>query len=306
MPRRIAAFLLCLLLAAPVARAAEGFPRVVVDALGREVTIPAPPQRIVAIFASNVEILAAIGAGGRIAGIEAWTRYPPELLDRPKVGGRLGFSVEAIARLQADLVVMTPARSAASLVEPLGRIGIPALVLHHRDLASILGNIRLLGRATGLEDGAARVVAGMERRLAAIEARLAGRAPVAVYLETGANDRGTYLTARDGTYTADLLRLAGGRNVFAGDIGISQIGGEAVFHRRPDAVVVAGTPQAAAGVAARPGWAAIPAVRDGRVIAAPRALLLIPGPRVVDGVEFLARALHPEAFEAALPSEGAP
>ena len=72
-------------------------PLVVHDALGRVVTISAPPQRIVPIFASNTEIAASLGLADRIVGIEAYTRFPPEVLDRPLVGGRLGFSVDAVA-----------------------------------------------------------------------------------------------------------------------------------------------------------------------------------------------------------------
>lgn len=286
--------LLCLLLSLS-AWADEGFPRTVVDALGRQVTIEHKPQRIVAIFASNVEMLAAIGAGDAIVGVEEWTRFPPEIAARAKVGGRLGFSVEAIARLQADLVVMTPARQAATLVDPLQRIGIPALVLNHRDLEAVLANIRLLGQATGHESGAEQLIDRMQQRLDAVQARLAGQPPVPVYLETGSNDRGSYLTLRGHSYTSDILRMAGGSNVFV-DSRLSQIGGEAVFHANPSRIVVAGTPQQAAALVQRPGWSSIPAVAAGRVDHLPSALLLIPGPRVVEGVEQLAARLHPALF----------
>lgn len=275
----------------------DGFPRTVVDALGREVRIEHKPQRIVAIFASNVEILAGIGAGDAIVGVEEWTLYPADIAARAKVGGRLGFSVEAIARLRADLVVMTPARQAATLVDPLQRIGIPALVLNHRDLEAVLANIRLLGRATGNEPGAEQLINGMQARLDAVQARLAGRPPLPVYLETGSNDRGAYLTLRGRSYTADILRLAGGLNLFA-DSRLSQIGGESVFHANPARIIKAGTAQQAEALARRPGWQSIPAVAAGRVHSLPSALLLIPGPRVVEGVEQLAALLHPDLFPA--------
>lgn len=288
--------LLCLLLS-PDTRADGGFPLTVVDALGRQVEIPRQPQRIVAIFASNVEMLAAIGAGDAIVGVEEWTRYPADIAERSKVGGRLGFSVEAIARLQADLVVMTPARQAATLVDPLQRIGIPALVLNHHDLDAVLANIRLLGRATGHEPDAEQLIERMQVRLDAVQARLADRPPVAVYMETGSNERGSYLSLRGENYTSDILRLAGGRNLFA-DSRLSQVGGESVFHANPARIIVAGTPQQAAALARRPGWQSIPAVAAGRIDSLPSALLLIPGPRVVDGVEQLAALLHPDLFPA--------
>lgn len=285
--------------AGPVA-AAEGWPRQVTDALGRRVTIPAPPRRIVAIFSSNVEMLAAIGAGPDIVAIEAWTRWPPDLVARTaRVGGRLGFSVEAIARLDADLVVMTPARQAAAgLVDPLGRIGIPALVLTHDRLADIQANIRRLGRATGREAAADAVADRMGARIAHLGACLEGRPPVPVYLETGSDERGAAFTIRDATYTGDILRAAGGVSVFAGRDRLGRVSGEAVWRADPDRILIAGPPARVPALMQRPGWEGIRAVRAGRVDAVTRALLLIPGPRVVEGAEMLARLLHPEAFTA--------
>ena len=240
-------------------------------------------------------MLAAIGAGDAIVGVEAFTRYPADIAERAKVGGRLGFSVEAIARLRADLVVMTPARQAATMVDPLQRIGIPALVLNHRDLEAVLANIRLLGQATGHEAGAEQLIGRMQVRLDAVQARLSGQPPVPVYLETGSNDRGSYLTLRGHNYTSDILRLAGGVNLFA-DSRLSQVGGESVFHANPARIIVSGTAQQAASLSQRPGWHSIPAVAAGRIDSIPSALLLIPGPRVVEGVEQLAALLHPELF----------
>ena len=118
---------------------AQPQPVTVHDAFGRAVTVPAPPQRIVPIFASNVEIVASLGLADRIVGIEAYTRYPREVLDRPLVGGRLGFSVDAVVALQPDLVVVTPSRQAANqLVDPMERLGVPILVLLQRSVAEIL------------------------------------------------------------------------------------------------------------------------------------------------------------------------
>jgi iron complex transport system substrate-binding protein len=94
--------------------ATAGEPTVVRDGLDRVVTLPAPPQRIVTVFASNTEMVAALGLTDRIVGIEAYTRYPPEVVSKPLVGGRLGFSVDAVVGLRPDLVVVTPARQAVN------------------------------------------------------------------------------------------------------------------------------------------------------------------------------------------------
>lgn len=280
------------------ARAAS-WPRMVVDGLGREVTLPALPRRIVAIFSSNVELLAAIGALDAIVGVEDFTRFPPQVAALPKVGGRLGFSAEAIARLQPDLVVMTPARNAAhALTEPMVRIGVPVLVITHRDLAQVLGNLRLLGRATGQEAAAEALVGRLEARLAAVATRLGGNAPVPVFLETSSTGRGVFGTVRPGTYTADALTLAGGASVFPdlSAVGPAQVSGEAILRADPAAYLLAGRADQLAEVPRRTGFQGLRAVREGRLHLVARAQFLIPGPRVVDGVESLARLLHPESF----------
>ena len=130
------------------------------DAFGRSVTVPAPPQRIVPIFASNVEIVAALGLADRIVGIESFTRYPREVLGRPLVGGRLGFSVDAVVAQQPDLVVVTPSRQAANqLIDPMERLGMPIIVLLQRNVAEILANIRLMGRLAGVPERGEELVA---------------------------------------------------------------------------------------------------------------------------------------------------
>jgi iron complex transport system substrate-binding protein len=165
-------------------------PITVRDAFDRAVTVPAPPQRIVTIFASNTEMLAALGLIDRIVGIEAYTRYPPEILDRPLVGGRLGFSVDAVVRLRPDLVVVTPARQAA-----------------HQ-----LVNIRLLGRAAGVSDRGEQLARSLEDRLASTMQRVKGRTLPRVVMITGRLGNGLLLVTRPGTYTGDAIELAGGRS----------------------------------------------------------------------------------------------
>jgi iron complex transport system substrate-binding protein len=278
---------------------ATGWPRVVTDGLGRHVEIAAPPQRIVAIFASNAEMLAALGLADRIAAIEAYTRFPPEIVSKPLIGGRLGFSAEAIARLPADLVVMTPARQAAQgLTEPLARAGIPSIVLTQTDLRQITANIRLLGLATGAEARAEDLVASMEARTADVASRIAGRPRPSVFLETSSTGRGVFGTVRSGTYTDDILHLGGGKNIFSGlaNAGPSLVSGEAILRADPDQILVAGTPAQAAALPSRAAFGSLEAVRTGHVATVSRAFLLIPGPRVVDGIEQIARLLHPDAF----------
>jgi iron complex transport system substrate-binding protein len=273
-------------------------PVTVRDALGRAVTLPAPPQRIVTIFASNTEMIAALGLADRIVGIEAFTRYPPDVLSKPLVGGRLGFSVDAVVRQRPDLVIVTPARQAANqLVDPMERIGVPVIVLQQRNVAEVLANIRLLGRATGMQQRGDDVAAGLQARVSEVERRVSNRERPRAIMITGRIGNGLLLVARPRTYTGDAIGLAGGRFGFPGDGLLAQVSPEAVLNADPDVLLFAGSQRDLDELIARPGWRDLRAVRAKRIHAVSRAELLIPGPRTVDGIERLAALFHPRAFQ---------
>ncbi len=269
-------------------------PLTVHDSFGRAVTVPAPPQRIVPIFASNVEIVASLGIADRIVGIEAYTRYPREVLDRPLVGGRLGFSVDAVVALQPDLVVVTPSRQAANqLVDPMERIGVPIMVLLQRSVPEILDNIRLMGRVAGVPGHGAEVAARFQARLDAVKRKVEGQPAPSAIMITGRLGNGLMLVAREGTYTGDAMILAGARFALQGAATLAQVSPEAILNADPDVLLWAGSERDLKELIARPGWADMRAVRSRRVYAVSRAELLIPGPRTIDGIEHLAAVFHP-------------
>jgi iron complex transport system substrate-binding protein len=212
------------------------------------------------------------------------------------VGGRLGFSVDAVVGLRPDLVVVTPARQAVNqLLDPMERLGIPVLVLLQRSVPEIFANIRLLGRVAGVTDWGEALAGRLERRLAVTTQRVKGRQPPRAVMITGRVGNGLLLMARPGTYTGDALELAGGRFALAGRGAIAQVSPEAILDADPDVLLYAGSVADRDDLIRRPGWSEMRAVKAQRAYAVSRAELLIPGPRVVDGVEHLAALLHPVA-----------
>ncbi len=296
----LTAFLLWLGCAAP----AMTEPVVVRDAFERLVAFPAPPQRIVTIFASNTELVAALGLADRIVGIEAYTRYPVEVADKALVGGRLGFSVDAVVARAPDLVVITPARQAAhQLIEPMERLNIPILVLLQRSVPEIIANIRLLARIAGVPQRGEALAAGFEARLARVAQRITDRPRPRAIMITGRVGNGLLLVARPATYTGDAIALAGGELAFADHAGgariptqlLAQVSPEAILDADPDVLLYAGSAAQLDELIRQPGWSEMRAVRTRRAHAVSRAELLIPGPRTIDGVEHLAALLHPDA-----------
>lgn len=276
-----------------VASPAMAEPIRLTDALGRTVELWAAPRRVVTIFSSNTELVAALGLTDRIVGIDAFTRYPPEAANKPIVGGRLGFSVDAVVAKKPDLVLVTPARQAVhQLLAPMERLGLPVIVLTSRSLDEVLGNIRLVGRALGVAERGEAVAAGLEARLAAVARRLAGTVCPRTILVTGRLGNGLLLVARQDTYTGDALVRAGTCPALA-IRGIAQVSPEAVLAADPDVLLLAGQEWELVELTARPGFREMRAVRAGRAHTLPRAEFLIPGPRTVDGIERLAALLHP-------------
>ncbi|WP_395710727.1 ABC transporter substrate-binding protein [Reyranella sp.] len=281
------------LLALTILGAARAEPVTVRDAFDRSVTVPGPPQRIVTIFASNTEMVAALGLTDRIVGIEAFTRFPPEVLGKPLVGGRLGFSVDAVVARKPDLVVVTPSRQAANqLIDPMERLGIPIVVLLQRNVEEILSNIRLLARLAGVPERGEALAARLQARLDAVARSVADLPAPSVVMITGRLGNGLMLVTRPGTYTGGAIVRAGGRLAF--DSGtIAQVSPEAILNADPDVLLFAGSEKDMKELTSRPGWNGMRAVKSKRAHAVSRAELLIPGPRTIDGVEKLAALLHP-------------
>ncbi|WCS26709.1 ABC transporter substrate-binding protein [Methylobacterium sp. NMS14P] len=270
------------------------------DAIGRQVVLPRSPRRIVTIFSSNTELVAALGLADRIVGIDAFTRFPPDIASKPVVGGRLGFSVDAVVAQMPDLVLVTPARQAAhQLVAPMERLGVPVLVLTSRSVEEVLGNIRLVGRATGEDERGKQLADALASRLSRVTTSVSNRVCPRLVLITGRLGNGLLLTARPGTYTADALARAGGCPALAGRGDLAQVSPEALLASDPDVLLLAGRPDELRELKARSGFRSMRAVREGRAYVVPRAEFLIPGPRTVDGIERLASLLHP-------PVEGGP
>jgi len=281
---------------AAAASARQPWPVQVTDGAGRQVAIARPPQRIIPIFASNAELAAALGLSDRIVGVEAYTRFPPELTRKPQIGGRLGFSVDAIAAQRPDLLIVTPARQAMhQLIDPMTRLGVPVIVLLARDVGEVLGNLRLIGQATGEAAKGEAVAAALQARLDKVAAMTPARRPSLVML-TGRPGNGLALIARADTYTGDAMVRAGGRHALVRSV-VAQASPEAVIAADPDVLLFAGRGEDLEALKAQPGWKLLRAVREGRAWTVTRAEFLIPGPRTVDGIEKLAARLRGVTME---------
>jgi cobalamin transport system substrate-binding protein len=280
-----------LLVAAPSARALT-----LVDMLGREVTLSGPPQRIVSLVPSATELIFALGGEDRLVGRTDYCDYPPAARSKPSVGGMIAPNLETIVALRPDLVIATTSGNRAETFAKLKQIGIPVYAVHAHRVAEMLDVTARLGELTGRQATVATLVATVERRLHAVaEAVRPFPRPRVLYVLW---PDPLLVPGRDAIVT-ELVALAGGESITAAERGdYPRFSIEAAVARAPDVILLArhGT---GTGPMARDKWdrlSSLPAVKAGRIHPVDGNLLHRYGPRVVDGVETLARAIHPEAF----------
>ena len=294
------AVLLCGL---PVVAAAA--PIVVTDDAGRTVRLPGPPSRVVSLAPSHTEIVYALGLGDRLVAVNEWSDYPPEARAKPQVRG-IHPSLEQMVALQPDLVLLVGGMG--DLVSHFESQAIPALVLMPRDLEGVYRGIELLGAVMGSPERARAITKAMRDRVKAVQARVAGARRPRVFYEVDGVDPVRPFTAGPGSFIHELLEMAGAENVAAGARGAwPQISLEQILKADPEVIILGDTfavnnPQTPEMVLRRPGWERVTAIRRRAIHAVDGNLVSRPGPRIVEGLEALARMLHPDRFADARPA----
>jgi cobalamin transport system substrate-binding protein len=276
-------------------------PTFLTDGLGRKVEFTGPVLRVVSMAPSNTEILYAIGAGPQLVGRDEFSDYPVEAKSLPSVGGSMGqYSYEQIAALKPDLVlaggINTPEQ-----VKALEDLGLKVFYLGNpTTLEEMYVNLETVAKLTGHEADAAALIDSLKVRVKAVDGKLAAATekPV-VFYEIDASDPNKPYTTGPGTFIDLLIARAGGQNLPGLKDAYPQVSLEQIVLANP-AVILLGdaqygtTPQA---VAARPGWSGIAAVQNSRILPFDDNLVSRPGPRLVDGLEALAKAIHPELYK---------
>jgi len=290
--------------AAAIAYAQEGPPRAGIsftDERGTTISLPGKARRIVSLSPELTEILFAAGAGDAVVGVTTYCNYPAEATSRAKIGGFSAktISVEAIVALKPDLVV-GGLSAHGQLAPQLERAGLRFAAIPTRDFASVYASIELAGRIAGDEAKAGAIVAAMKARVAAIRSRTAS-IPVAdrpvVFWETWDEP---LMSAGPGTFTGQIIEAAGARNCFADSTADwPVISFEALLARDPDYIMAAdshGEALTPERLARRPGWNSLSAVKAGRIVFIDGDISSRGGPRFVDAIESMARALYPDAL----------
>jgi iron complex transport system substrate-binding protein len=273
-----------------------------VDGLGRTVVLEGPAQRIVSIAPSNTELVWAVGALDQLVAREDFANFPEEVLDLPSIGQVYGdLNTELILSFEPDLILTADLQTADQIAQLEG-LGLTVyMVPNPSDLEGLYENMRAIAALTGHSDTIEAVIDGLKARVAAVETTLAGieERPL-VFYELDATDPNAPWTAGAGTFVDTLITMAGGTSLGAtfSDPWV-QVSSEELIAQDPDLILLGDSifGVTVEDVVVRAGWESISAVVNGQVYPFNDDLVARPGPRMIDGLEELARIIHPDLFE---------
>ena len=284
----VLAILLVLVLA--MATLAQAAPISVVDDRGRTVTLAHPPERIVSLLPSLTETVCALDACERLVGVDRYSNWPASVVPLQGVGGGLDPNIEAIVALRPDVVLMATSSRAQARLESLGVTVVALEPKTHADVQRVLGKV---GQVLGVQDAQRvwrTIDAGVQAAAQSVPPTVRG---TRVYFEVNS---GPY-AAGPSSFIGETLARLGARNIIPAALGpFPKLNPEFVVRADPDLIMVGA--RSAEGLAARPGWGQMRALRDGRLCrfdAAQSDVLIRPGPRMAEAARLMATCLTDKA-----------
>lgn len=280
--------ILTLIIFSSCARSRQTEPAVLTykDEFGREVRLRKTPERIVSLAPSVTETLFALGLGERVVGITTFCDYPPEISRIERVGDTLRPSVEKIVALRADLAIISTSSQLEDYVRKIEDAGVPVYISNPRNIQDVLTSIELIGEITGAQSEAQKLVSELLGRIDTIEKRVSSRGRPRALVILGSEP---LITVGGNGFINDLIERAGGLSVSADETAdYPQFSLETALARQPEVIFMQ------AGESRLPERLSdTPAARNGRVYNLDDALILRPGPRIIDGLELMASRIHP-------------
>jgi iron complex transport system substrate-binding protein len=266
------------------------------DDTGKPVTLKVAAARVVSLAPANTEMAYAVGGGSKMVAGTSYDDYPAQAKALPKIGDFASPSVEKIVSMQPDLVLAAGGIQ-AGLRSKLENLGVQVYVVDPTTLDQTMVDLHNLGVLMGTSGMADALVAKMKADIKAVTDKVASLPKPTVFFEVYPKP---LMTTGKGTFIDDLITLAGGDNIAAGaGSGYLNFSNEVLFKDNPDVYIAPIGSQADPGqISKRPGYDQLKAVVDKRVFTIADDVVVRPGPRLVQGLQQLARMFHPDAFPA--------
>jgi iron complex transport system substrate-binding protein len=268
------------------------------DEVGREVIVPFPPKKIVSLAPNITEILFSLGLDQEIVGVSIHCNFPERVQSRVRVGSYISLDFEKIVSLKPDLIIATGAGNTRDMVERLDRLGFPTYVIFPKNIEDVIRSVGHLSQLVGREKEGVDIIQEMKRRRERVVELTQGLPRPRVFLQIG---EAPIVTVGKNSFADDLIRLAGGKNVAGNEKErYPRFGMEEILKRSPEVILISsmnpgGNYQRVVQEWSR--WKTIPAVKNGRIHLIDSDLIDRPSPRIIEGLEEMARILHPERFK---------
>ena len=261
--------------------------------------VPVEPKRIVSLAPSVTETLYALGLGPSVVGVTSFCSYPPDAAGKPRVAGFSNVNYEALLRVRPDLVALP--EDLTAIRARLAQLGLPVLTLDTRSLAGLMHTLEVLGKASGRPEEARALVDAIHRGIEEAKTRAVGRAKPTVLFSVMHAYEGVgrimeiNAIGKDGFYD-QLVAIAGGENVYTGNLAFPRLSREAIMYLNPD-VVIDVVPPYVDIASVRRDWeelSSVSAIHNGRLHIFADVADTVPGPRCVQTLAKLSRAFHPD------------
>ena len=266
--------------------------REITDDLGRRVRLPEKVSSAVSLAPNLTEITFAVGAGERLVGVTSYCDFPEEAKEIRQIGDTINPNIETIIALKPQIVLVSTASQIENFTKQLESQNVAVFVTDPNSLEDVYRTVFQIGEIFRREEKAAQIVEDLKRRVKDVETHVTGKKPVRVFAQIS---KESLFTIGKDSFITNLIRLAGGESV-TGEVATAypKISKETALALNPDAIILSDSEDNR-----EPNDVFInsPAIKNNRVVRIDAALLARPGPRIVDGLEKIARSLHPENFE---------
>jgi iron complex transport system substrate-binding protein len=274
--------------------------KTVTDQLGRNVTVPDEPRRIVSLAPNITEIIFDLGQERRLVGVTRYSDFPPEAEKLPKIGSYVHLDLEKIVALKPDLCIAIKDGNPIAVANRLESLKIPVYAVDPKNLETIMQTVIEIGGLINAEKRADLLVQNMDFRIQKVKSLVSNITyRPRVFFQIGVSP---VVSVGTQTFIHGLIVLAGGINLAEGPIIYPRFSREQVLALSPEIIIITSMARAAIFEQVKAEWSKwphLPAVRDQRIFLEDSNFFDRPTPRLVDGLELLVRLIHPELFKEA-------
>ena len=276
----------------------QPFAGMVTDKLGRKMSIPDNLKRVVSLAPSITEIIFALGKEDLLKGVSRFSDFPAAAKKLPRVGSYVHLDLERIVALKPDLCIGIKEGNPIAVVRKLEHLGIPVYAVDPKNLNAVLETIIQLGQLLGADQKADDIVFDLRTRVERVKSMVATSPhKPRVFFQIGVSP---IVSAGTETYIHELIVMAGGKNLAEGSVPYPRYSREQVLGLSPDVLMITSMARGASFERVKKQWSkwpSMPAVRNNRILLMDSNLCDRPTPRLIEGLEHVAIAIHPELYE---------